>query len=117
MTNEEFSDEVSKLLENLYYQFGEGNKGFADEHNLDHEQRWILEQVSKLRQIFKNGDFVLIADVKELQAKIDELEDERDELQDELDDAESNIETLEEENTMLEEENKALQAELDSKME
>lgn len=117
MTNEELSDEVGKLLENIYYHFGEGSQDFANKHNLDHEQRWILEQVSKLRQIFKNGDFVLIADVKELQAKIDELEDERDELKDELDDAESKIETLQEENTRLEEENKALQAALDSKSE
>lgn len=117
MTSEEVSDEVGKLLENLYYQFGEGNKGFADEHNLDHEQKWILEQVSKLRQIFKNGDFVLIADVKELKAKIDELEDERDELQDELDDADARINELEAENQSLEEENQSLKSELDSKME
>ncbi len=104
MTSEEVSDEVGKLLENIYYHFGEGSRGFAEKHNLNREQKWILEQAGKLRQVLKQGNVVLVGEVAELESKLDELEDERDELRDELENANDRIEKLETENSTLKDE-------------
>lgn len=97
MTNEEVSDEVGKLLENIYYHFGEGSRGFAEKHNLSHEQKWILEQAGKLRQVLKQGNIVLVGEISELKSKLDELEDE-------LENANYRIEKLETENSTLKDE-------------
>ena len=94
MNNETFGDEIVKLLDNIYYQFGEGSHGFEKEHKLTHEQKWVLDKAGELRRAMANQQLLTKTDVDRLKMEIEEIAEERDDLKDELDDLRSENETL-----------------------
>lgn len=108
MDNDTLGDDIAKLLDNIYYQFGDGSHGFAEEHNLTHEQKWVLDVARELRKRLGGLEFATKNEIISLKQQVEDLESERDDLQDDLDAAPDWDEFH-----ALEEENKDLHAEIE----